>query len=442
MNPIAATASRKLIVQSNRLIEARYSLSLAEQRLLLMMLSMIGRDDRDFQDYTIHVRDFGALCGLKRKDLYEKMQEITEQLLRRVLHIDESDGPLQIHWLSSAKYVQKEGQVRLAFDPRLKPYLLMLKEQFTRFSLLTVARFRSVYSIRIYALLKQYERLKVREFELDDLRKKLDIQDGEYTLYANFKMRVLKKALDEININSDLAVTLEEEKKNRRVVRLRFRIQVREDHPQRVPLEDVEASAATDDAELLQLLVEQGIAPQAAQKLISEFDLARIQRNLALFEADREAARVLHNQGGYLASAIREDFAATRGYQTSSSADEATPASPVNPDPVLTTEAQDSYRVYVEKLRLDAYRALPMPEREALEHAFAATLRNPVDQQILIERGIEADRRLRERFAEFLARRMVGTPLGFRAWATGEGYRLAVGEDAGGYQVVARIEKS
>ena len=441
MNFIAATASRKLIVQSNRLIEARYSLSLAEQRLLLMMLSMIGREDRDFQDYTIHVRDFGALCGLKRKDLYEKMQEITEQLLRRVLHIDEPDGPLQIHWLSSAKYVKNAGQVRLAFDPRLKPYLLMLKEQFTRFSLLTVARFRSVYAIRIYALLKQYERLKVREFDLDDLRKKLDIPDGEYTLYANFKMRVLKKALDEINTNSDLAVTLEEEKKNRRVVRLRFRVQVREDQPRVASLEDGEARTATDDAELLRLLVEQGLTSQAAQRLMSEFDLARIQRNLALFEADREAGRVLHNQGGYLASAIREDFAAARGYQIAS-AEEATPAPPADPDPVLTAEALDGYRAYAEKLRLDAYRALPTPEREALEHAFGATLRNPVDQRMLNERGIEEDRRLREHFSEFLERRKVGKPMEFRAWATDEGYQLALDGTTEGHQVVARIEKS
>jgi len=77
-----------------------------------------------------------------------------------------------------------------------------------------------------------------------------------------------------------------------------------------------------------------------------------------------------------------------------------------------------------------------------MEHAFAATLRNPVDQQMLNDRGIEGDRRLRENFAEFLGRRKVGKPLDFRKWAVGEGYQLALDGRTESHQVVARIEKS
>jgi len=61
---------------------------------------------------------------------------------------------------------------------------------------------------------------------------------------------------------------------------------------------------------------------------------------------------------------------------------------------------------------------------------------------MLADRGIEGDRRLREQFANFLERGKVGKPMEFRAWATDEGYQLALDGTTEGHQVVAWIEKS
>lgn len=52
----------------------------------------------------------------------------------------------------------------------------------------------SIYSVRMYELLKQYEKIGKRWFKLEDLRLILGMNQGEYPLYANFKQKVILKA--------------------------------------------------------------------------------------------------------------------------------------------------------------------------------------------------------------------------------------------------------
>ncbi|MCI5184024.1 MAG: RepB family plasmid replication initiator protein, partial [Candidatus Electrothrix sp. AW1] len=44
-------------VQANSLVSARYRLSLAEQRMVLMMISKIDYNDKAFQGYEISIKE-------------------------------------------------------------------------------------------------------------------------------------------------------------------------------------------------------------------------------------------------------------------------------------------------------------------------------------------------------------------------------------------------
>lgn len=68
-----------------------------------------------------------------------------------------------------------------------------IKKEFTSYKLENVVKLKSSYAIRIYELLKQYEKLQERTFLLDDLRKMLGAEDI-YPAYGNFKQRVLMPA--------------------------------------------------------------------------------------------------------------------------------------------------------------------------------------------------------------------------------------------------------
>jgi hypothetical protein len=116
----------------------RYGLSLQEKRLILWLVSAIRPGDTDFHSYRVSVRQFAELLGLeKNKNIYAQVAAVTRRLMRRVIEIETLDEKrfLQIHWLSSAEYHLGQGCVDLCFDPKLKPYLLQLKDQFTSIAL-------------------------------------------------------------------------------------------------------------------------------------------------------------------------------------------------------------------------------------------------------------------------------------------------------------------
>jgi len=214
------------VVKSNKLVEAKYKLTLNEQRLILLMVSMIKPEDEDFKNIRIRIKDLKEILDLRRKDLYEEVPEITKKLMSRVLEIKDIEEKrlLQISWLSSAEYLFGEGVVELSFDPKLKPYLLKLKEAFTIYNLQSVLKLRSSYAIRFYELLKQYEKIGNRKFKIKELKDILGIGKKEYKLYGDFKRRVILPAQKELREKTDIYFEFEEVKKGRKVVELIFNI--------------------------------------------------------------------------------------------------------------------------------------------------------------------------------------------------------------------------
>jgi len=87
---------------------------------------------------------------------------------------------------------------------------LELKEKFTSYQLENVVRLNSVYSIRIYELLKQYERIRKRKLTLEELRYFLGIEKDKYIQYGHLKNKVLLVAQKEINEKTDIQFTFNE----------------------------------------------------------------------------------------------------------------------------------------------------------------------------------------------------------------------------------------
>src|SRR5664280_1310505 len=216
--------SSLIVTQSNHLVEARYNLSLGEQRLILAMIAKIQPDDEDFKPYKVSIGELADFLGIAKGSAYHECKKITKSLLGRVLEIQEPGRLLQTGWVSSADYIDGTGMVNLSFDPLLKPYLLQLKGNFTSSKLEMLLSFKSQYTMRMYTLLKQYERLKEREVELQKLREILGIGKEQYKLYSNFRDRVLEPTKEELKLKADLYFEFDEIKYGRRVGAIRFRI--------------------------------------------------------------------------------------------------------------------------------------------------------------------------------------------------------------------------
>jgi plasmid replication initiation protein len=213
-----------LIVKSNYIIEASYKLSIGEQRIIYVLTSMIKPEDKEFKPYRINIKEFAEIIGVKTKDIYYQVHKYIESLRDRDLTIRKQNSVLKMKWLSSAEYFSNDGYIELCFDPKLKPYLLLLKDRFTKLSLTQMVSFTSQYSARIYEFLKQYEKLNKRIFVIEQLKCDLGISIDEYKMYADFKRKILIVATKEINDKSDLYVDFEEIKTGRKVTSIKFNI--------------------------------------------------------------------------------------------------------------------------------------------------------------------------------------------------------------------------
>ncbi|WP_221568932.1 replication initiation protein [Alkalihalobacillus sp. TS-13] len=213
-----------LVTKANALVESNYKLGLIEQKIILMLASKIQPSDTEFKTYTLSIKEFVKLLGISSKSKYEEVRQITMKLMKKAFEMRLENKVIQVSWLSYVAYNENEGTVDLRFDPFLKPYLLELKSHFTSYRLENVVKLKSSYSIRIYELLKQYEKLKERTFDLDHLRDILGVQDT-YPVYGNFKQRVLKPAQKEMKKKTDLSFDIDEIKQGRKVVKVRFLIQ-------------------------------------------------------------------------------------------------------------------------------------------------------------------------------------------------------------------------
>ena len=213
-----------IVTQSNQLVEARYNLSSGEQRLILSMIAQIQPDDDDFKPYRISIGELADFLGVAKGSAYHECKKITKTLLSRVLEIQEPGRLLQTGWVSSADYIDGSGVVNLSFDPLLKPYLLQLKGNFTSCKFEMLLGFKSQYTMRMYMLLKQYERLKEREIELGLLRGILSLRIDQHIEYSNFKKNILESTQKELKAKADLTFEFDEIKHGRRVGAIRFRI--------------------------------------------------------------------------------------------------------------------------------------------------------------------------------------------------------------------------
>ena len=213
-----------LVSKSNDLIEAKYRLSVQEQRLLAIMISDIKPDDKDFKKYQYKISDILEWINIEDKGFYKKLREITRRLLSRTITIKQDNVLFQTNWLAGAKYYFKEGVIELTFHPDLKPYLLQLQKCFTQYALRNVLELKSKYAFRLYELLKQYQSIGKRKFSVSELRDLLGVEQGELKLWVHFKTRVLEIAKREINQKTDLEINYKTEKVGRRIEYIIFSI--------------------------------------------------------------------------------------------------------------------------------------------------------------------------------------------------------------------------
>lgn len=235
--PKRATAiapRHRQVVKANELIQkSRFSLSIQQQKIILYLISQINAYDTEFKLYEFSIKDFCKVCGIDYDNgaNYKAIRASIKEIADKSIWVEKDDGEeTLLRWIEKPYINKKSGTIRIRLDEDMKPYLLQLKKNFTKYELLWTLHFNSKYSIRLYELIKSihFKELEsyTRQYSLSELRKLLDAET--YTTYQTFKTRVLIPAVNEINSFSDKNIDYEPIKQGRSICYIRFTITTKE----------------------------------------------------------------------------------------------------------------------------------------------------------------------------------------------------------------------
>lgn len=215
--------ARRVIRKSNDLIEAKYKLSLEEQKIVAYLASAIKWDDSDFRTVNIPVAEFCECVGIRKDQFYHAFIEMSKKLIERALIVKKGDVTTIVPWLARAKYQEGKGYISLTFSEELRPHLLQLKGCYTAYHADNIMKLKSIYTFRIYELLKQYKKFGWRELDIEELKDMLGIGDM-YKNYTGFKTFAIERAKTEMKDKCDIYFEYSEIRHGRQVIAIHFDI--------------------------------------------------------------------------------------------------------------------------------------------------------------------------------------------------------------------------
>jgi len=215
-----------LVVQSNELILATYTMQKTDKELMLACISQIdSRPDAPEvtkqTEFKVSVDDIKSLFFGKKSKNEQNIYRDIENASKRLYDVDivmslPENKTLQTRLVSSIVYDPDNGEVLLSFANKILSYLTQLKANFTKYRLLEIGQLSSIHSIRLYEVVvmwvNQFQYSK--EFTLEEFKHVMNIR-GKYKQFGHLRQFVIETAVNDMNENTNYRVSVEYKKKSR-----------------------------------------------------------------------------------------------------------------------------------------------------------------------------------------------------------------------------------
>lgn len=239
------------VTKGNQLIQnSRYNLTLQQQKLVAYAISRIKPQQSGFEWLDISVQDFNKLTGktgnpgnndyllfrdsimgLSETFFLEEIEtdengkakvDKNGNFIKRTTNVNWFDFELEERINSKGETVASKGKIKL--NEKLNKHLIGLKGVYTTYSLKYIMPMTSKFSLRFYEYIKSYANYgEIIEIDLEELKDVLlSENDGvrdpnKYKKFADFRRRVLDKAIEETNRYTDINLEILEIKVIKRV---------------------------------------------------------------------------------------------------------------------------------------------------------------------------------------------------------------------------------
>ena len=237
-----------LVVKNNALIDASYTLSLIEQRLIGLALVKANNQHQEITSdtvLTIHAGEYAEQFKVDGSVAYRALKEASERLflryfsytlyglefgkeytLKRPKKLRDCDIPtiMKSRWVQKIGYTESEGLLHFQLTSDVVLLVANSKEYFTSYYLSQTTDFTSTYATRLFELLMKWKNVGHIPFiEIQQLRGQLGVEPKQYKIISNFKLRVLDVAVDQVNQHSDYKIEYEQHKQGRTITGFSFK---------------------------------------------------------------------------------------------------------------------------------------------------------------------------------------------------------------------------
>src|SRR5699024_5623994 len=219
-----------IVTLHNDLVQADFTdnYTMIEQKVLYTVLSNIEPHDIEPIIYRMRIKDFCDYFNIEKRN-YRYFKEVAIALKRKVIGLKNKDTKERnrfISWFGVCEYVDKEGYIEFELSNHIKPYLINLRNNFTKLRLDILLGFKYTYSLRLYQLLNKWSFKGEYTVNTDEFRHLIGIPikkkvNGKPIFklekYNHLKTKAIEPSLKEINNLTDYKVKLVENKKRRKI---------------------------------------------------------------------------------------------------------------------------------------------------------------------------------------------------------------------------------
>lgn len=218
--------SQALVVKDNVFLrQSRAQLSVVELKIIIYLISKIKAEDIDLSTVHISIKDFCKLTNTEAKgNNYLKVRESIKSLKQKTWCLELDDNRDLIYsWIDYCVISKNTGDIEIALSQYLKPYLLQLKSNFTKYRLSEVLNLSSKHAIKLFELCSSYLFKGSFRISLTELKHYLGV-DNKYGDWRDFRKSVIEPSIKQINKNTFLFVEYEPIKNGKRVEEIEIKV--------------------------------------------------------------------------------------------------------------------------------------------------------------------------------------------------------------------------
>lgn len=215
------------VTVGNALIKADWGLKLPEYRLMSALLVKLRENNLDNLDnyIAIDVKSYAEEYGLSPSTTYRDFTQLMKDGMSLKCTITSGEHITIWNYIRSIRYSTNGNYIlEVMFEQNMLNMLIpnRCKGNYTNLKIRKGEHYADIHTATLYRLLKEQTYKGKIILSIEDIRKYLQVKEGEYLTYRNLNSRIISTAIAEINKKSDITVHYKKHNTGKQTTELLF----------------------------------------------------------------------------------------------------------------------------------------------------------------------------------------------------------------------------